>query len=326
VDVDRRALALRLLALTLVIVAVAAAVAFLPFLQGVRNRLAGARPAWIAVAFLCQLGSVGSYVAAFRGVFGRELSFGLSYHTAMVEQGANVLLPTGGAGGVAIGAVALQRAGLEPRRVASRSIALFLLTSGASVVTLIAAGAGTALGLFGRGIGLPLSVIPAALGVVGVIVALVGPRVLPEPRDDHSGIRRQIARVRRALRTGVSEAVALLRKRDPLVVGGSLGYLWFDIASLAAAFHAFGGGGPVFGGFVLAYILGQLGALIPIPGGIGGTDGGLIGFMAVYGSSASAATAAVLAFRVFQLGVPAILGTIALGRLPADLRAAAGER
>jgi uncharacterized membrane protein YbhN (UPF0104 family) len=139
-------------------------------------------------------------------------------------------------------------------------------------------------------------------------------------------IRRNVTRIRLALRGGVQDALTLLRSGDRLIIGGSLGYLWFDIASLAAAFHAFGGGAPVLGAFVLAYVLGQLGALIPIPGGLGGTDGGLIGFMVLYGAPAGAAAAAVLAFRVFMLGIPAVLGSIAFSRLGGDVRRLAAQQ
>jgi uncharacterized membrane protein YbhN (UPF0104 family) len=55
--------------------------------------------------------------------------------------------------------------------------------------------------------------------------------------------------------------------------------------------------------------------LIPLPAGIGGTDGGLIGALVLYGSSVSSAAAAVLAYRAFQLGVPAVLGLIAFIQL-----------
>ena len=61
---------------------------------------------------------------------------------------------------------------------------------------------------------------------------------------------------------------------------------------------------------VFGYVVGQLGGLIPLPGGIGGTDGGLIGALVLYGAPLSTATAAVFTYRAFQLGVPAVLGTI----------------
>jgi len=118
----------------------------------------------------------------------------------------------------------------------------------------------------------------------------------------------------------VQESFALLRARSPLVVGGCVGYLALDIAALGAAFQAFGGGGPPVGTFVLAYTLGQAGALIPTPGGLGGTEGGLIGMLVVYGAPAAPAAAAVLAYRVFQLGLPAIFGLVAFGQIRRRLR------
>ena len=38
----------------------------------------------------------------------------------------------------------------------------------------------------------------------------------------------------------------------------------------------------------MGYLIGQLGGLLPIPGGIGGIDGGLIGTLIVYGAPAGA--------------------------------------
>jgi uncharacterized membrane protein YbhN (UPF0104 family) len=69
------------------------------------------------------------------------------------------------------------------------------------------------------------------------------------------------------------------------------------------------------GVFLLAYTLGHAGAWLPTPGGVGGTEGGLIGMFAAYGTPLALAAAAVLAYRVFQLGLPAILGAISLLRI-----------
>jgi len=100
-----------------------------------------------------------------------------------------------------------------------------------------------------------------------------------------------------------------------LFVVGCVTYFAFDVACLAAAFEAFGGNGPPAGIFVLAYTLGHAGALVPTPGGVGGTEGGLIGLFVAYGSPLAMATAAVLGYRVFQLGLPAILGALSLLRI-----------
>jgi uncharacterized membrane protein YbhN (UPF0104 family) len=104
------------------------------------------------------------------------------------------------------------------------------------------------------------------------------------------------------------------------VIGGCAGYLGFAIAALSASFEAFGGQGPPVAAFVLAYTLGQVGALLPTPGGLGGTEGGLIGMFVLYGAAAAQTTAAVLAYRVFQLGVPAVFGLVAFARIRRRLR------
>jgi uncharacterized protein (TIRG00374 family) len=65
---------------------------------------------------------------------------------------------------------------------------------------------------------------------------------------------------------------------------------------------------PAFSTLVLAYLIGQLGNLVPLPGGIGGTEGALIGVFALYGVNLTSATAAVLIYRLFELTVPALLG------------------
>ena len=106
----------------------------------------------------------------------------------------------------------------------------------------------------------------------------------------------------------------LLRSRDPLIPAGAIGYMAFDVAALAVSFHAFGDV-PSIGPFLFAYVVGQLGGLIPIPGGIGGTDGGLIGALVLCGTPLAQAAAAVLAYRAFQLGIPALLGTIGFVQL-----------
>ena len=59
---------------------------------------------------------------------------------------------------------------------------------------------------------------------------------------------------------------------------------------------------------MLGYLIGQLGNLVPLPGGIGGTEGALVAVFVLYGVDVAQATAAVLLYRLFQLAVPALLG------------------
>src|SRR5690606_15913266 len=84
----------------------------------------------------------------------------------------------------------------------------------------------------------------------------------------------------------------------------------FNIAVLWAAFHAFGDAPPV-AVIVQGYFVGMLGNLLPLPGGIGGVDGGMIGAFVAFGVSASLAVVAVLAYRLLAFWLPTIPGVIA---------------
>ena len=90
-------------------------------------------------------------------------------------------------------------------------------------------------------------------------------------------------------------------------MAGAVGYWAFDNAVLWATFHAFGASLPLTV-LLMGYLIGQLGGLLPLPGGIGGIDGGLIGTFIVYGAPAATTAAAVLAYRVILFWLPLIIG------------------
>jgi hypothetical protein len=140
-------------------------------------------------------------------------------------------------------------------------------------------------------------------------------RLPPTPEPPGGRVRRSLWRLRRFLHGSVRTTVELVEHGDRLLVLGAITYYAFDVASLACAFQAFGGGAPPVGVFILAYTLGHAGALLPTPGGVGGTEGGLIGMFVAYGTPLDLAAAAVLGYRVFQLGLPAVLGAVSLLRI-----------
>ncbi len=105
------------------------------------------------------------------------------------------------------------------------------------------------------------------------------------------------------------------------IIAGASGYMLFDVAMLGVCFAAFGNDVPPAGVLLVAYIIGQLGSLIPIPGGIGGVDAGLIGTLVLYGVDATDAAVAVIAYRGLLLAIPALLGLPALAVLRRRLRA-----
>ena len=70
-------------------------------------------------------------------------------------------------------------------------------------------------------------------------------------------------------------AIRIVRSRDPGVLG-AVAWWGFDVGVLWASFNAFGHSPPI-AVLVMAYFIGQLGNVLPLPGGVGGVEGGLIG-------------------------------------------------
>jgi uncharacterized protein (TIRG00374 family) len=321
---------LQLLGLVLLVIVVISAV---PGLADLRTRFVHAEPGWLVLAAFCELLSALSYVAVFRGVFCPRMGLRMSYQIGISEQAANSLLPSGGAGGLALGAWALRRGGVPTAHIARRSVAFFLLTSSANVSALIVFGFLLGIGALGQKEPATLTFLPAAIALLAVLGVLFLARV-PSARPTESSTADKIteaspsgrlATLRRGALTviadGTHDALELLQTRNVTVIAGIVGYLAFDIAMLAACFAAFGRVPPL-AVLVIAYVIGQLGGLIPIPGGVGGVDIGLIGTFVVYGTPVAVATVAVLAYRVFLLWIPAILGSLAFVNLRRTLKRA----
>ncbi len=319
----RRRLALRLALLAGVLGALALAVTSLPGLDEVRTRLADASPGWLGVALALQAASCLAFVAAFRGVFCRRLPWRLSYEVGMAAQGTNVLLPSGGAGGLALAAWALRRTGMPAERLARRTVAFYVLTSSVNFLTAVAVGSLLALGILSGGGSLLWTAGPAAAALAVIAAVLALPRLLGRlgSRERRGRAGRVLRVVETSLSAGIADARLLVRTGNPQILAGAIGFMALDVAALGAAFAAIGGLPPV-GVLLLAYVIGQLGGLIPLPGGVGGADGGLIAAFALYGTPLGAAAAAVLAYRAFQLGLPALFGALAIVRLPAVLQRA----
>jgi uncharacterized protein (TIRG00374 family) len=83
---------------------------------------------------------------------------------------------------------------------------------------------------------------------------------------------------------------------------------------LWAAFHAFGEPPPP-AVLIQAFFVGMLGNLLPMPGGVGGVEGGMIGALVAFGVDGGLAVVAVLTFRAFTFWLPLIPGVIAYFQL-----------
>lgn len=315
-ELHPRHLAIRVAEIAAVIALVAIAISALPGLDQVRAHLADADPIWVAALVVAELGSCAGYLLAFRDTFCAQMPWDLSYDIAMAELAANSLLPAGGAGGLALGVWALRQAGMPTGHIARRSVAFFIITSAANFFALVLVGLGVFAGLIAGRRSPVLSLVPAVITAVGVLLISISPELLRALGERGSGAAGDSwrARARLTLRAclktgadGVEQAIVLLRAHSFGVVAGSFAYMAFDIAALGFGFAAVGHE-PAFGTLVLGYLIGQLGNLIPLPGGVGGTEGALVGVFALYGVNLSEATAAVLLYRLFQLAVPALLG------------------
>src|SRR5215208_4769510 len=298
-----------------VLLAVGAVVATqLPGLEEIGSQLAGADGGWIAAAMILELVSTACFAIAFHGVYDRRPSPRASTSMSLAVQGMNIVLPSGGAGGLAVGAVLLDRSGVPRSFAASRTVALFLITSLVSFVAVVIAGFGVAAGLLSGDATLAVTLLPGIIALLVIVAVFALPRSQdPVERAPAGRLRTALATAREHLRDGVGASAELLRSGDRLVIAGAVGYFAFDVAALAAAFHAVGSAGLPIGLLVLAYTLGHGGAMVPIPGS---AEGGLIGMFVLYGMSVPTATAAVLAYRALHAGVPMLLGAIGL----ADVR------
>jgi len=311
---------------------VVSAVAFLYF---VLPRIAGAHglkdswstidrgdPWWLALAALFEVLSFLGYVALFRAVFVRgsgRVDWRESYQITMAGLAATRLFAAAGAGGVALTAWALRRSGLEARIVACRMIAFMGLLYGVYMAVLVLDGLGLALDLLAGPAPFAITVIPAIFGAATLVVML-SVSLLPgdferrlgrwaQGRGRSAQLARRVATGPASMATGVRTALHLIRSGNPQVLG-AIGWWGFDIAVLWACFHAFGSA-PEIPVVIMAYFVGMLANVLPLPGGIGGVDGGMIGAFAAFGVDIDVAVVAVLSYRVFSFWLPTVPGVVA---------------
>jgi uncharacterized membrane protein YbhN (UPF0104 family) len=310
----------RLLETAAALVVLVALVLALPGLGTLRGHLAHAAPGWVAGGAALELLSVLSYVVIFRSVFCARMGWRLSSKIGMAEQAANSLLSASGAGGLAVGVWALHRLGMSRERIARRTAAFFLLTSMANVAGVIAFAALYLLGVLGHDPNPAATYSFGAAALIATALVLALPAVLQHrpPLTLQCARSGRLMSAPRLLRYSVTEGLRdglmLLRRRPLGVIAGSLGTTAFDLAVLGVCFRAFGGSPPI-GVLVLGYLIGQLGGNLPLPGGLGGIEGGLVGTFALFHQPVVQATAAVLVYHAISLWVPALLGTAAFLKL-----------
>jgi uncharacterized membrane protein YbhN (UPF0104 family) len=183
-------------------------------------------------------------------------------------------------------------------------------------------GVGMGLGVFAGPNDWWLTWLPAVImfvAIAGAIaVAVWAERLTPRVKN------RRVAQAITVVATGVTGAVAILRRRSWRVVGtwidllGSIGVLW---ASLIAV-----GDHLPFAIVAMGYLVGQIAQVIPVPGGVGAIDAGVTGALVLYGAPSTITTAGELISHGIDLAVPIVAGVIAFVFLPHQIDAARARR
>jgi len=291
------------------------------------DRINHGAPGWLVVAVCFEALSFGGYVALFRTVFVRDgharIDWRSSYEITMAGLAATRLFASAGAGGVALTAWALRRSGMPRRAVAARMVAFMTLLYGVYMAALVLFGIGLRTGALPGGGSFAITIVPAIFGGSVILLALlltrlprqVERRIEAVSRHTVHGVslRGRLLGLPGLVADGVRGALEIAASRDPLALG-AIAWWGFDIATLWASFHAFGTP-PPFTVLVMAYFVGMFGNLLPLPGGIGGVDGGMIGALIAFGVNDPLAVVAVLVYRGFAFWLPTIPGAIAYFQL-----------
>ena len=298
----------------------------LPRLAGLHDawgRLSSGDPVLLGAAALLECASYGAYVWTFHRLFacpGSRIGWKESYDISLAGAAASRVFAAAGAGGIALTVWALDRSGMDRKLIVVRLTSFYVLLYALFMAALIVVGVALRTGVLHGPAPFALTVVPAVLGGVAIVAALVaaglqpdrGQRVAARLRG-HERIAKWVGRADAALATlaaGVRGGLTLARRRDPALVGA---LLWWalDIAVLWVCFAAFGEA-PAGGVVVMGYLTGTLGNVVPVPGGV---EGAMIGAFVAFGVDPGLAVAAVLGYRAFEYWLPIVPGVLAYVRL-----------
>jgi uncharacterized protein (TIRG00374 family) len=288
---------------------------------------------WLVIALAFGVAMFASYVALFRGVVGQRvrLTWGESYEITMAGLAATRLFSAGGAGGIVLTYWALRKAGMSRKETAARMVAFLVLVYAVYMVTIVVNGILLRAGVFSGPAPAGLTIVPAAIGgaviMIFLLLALIPGdlerRFSRASQEKFSGrMARRLATVPSTAAVGIREAIAFVREpsRGGIAIAGAIGFWAAQIGILWAAFHAFDAEVPM-AVVVQGFFVGMFANLIPLPGGVGGVDAGMIGAFALFDLGIGSGTlfAAVLTYRLIAFWLPLVPGVIAFFQLRATV-------
>jgi uncharacterized membrane protein YbhN (UPF0104 family) len=258
-----------------------------------------------------ELGSCLGYVVIFRRFF-PEPPRGVSRRVAWTAMGAGAVLPGGNISSAAATGWLLRRHSIGARLLIERCAALLCLLTAFGFAVNGLAGALLLVGVpggphdFEHTVG-PVLVSIAVLGGAGAIMLAARRLGTRSPRP------------LRAAAVGLEGAWAAAGRPHWRLIGGAA-FLCLDMGALWAACAATGHPLGVLA-LAIAYCIGYLATMVPMPAGLGVLDSGLAGALVLYGLRPSASVGAVLVYHAISIWVPGLGGLAAW--LPARRRGAA---
>jgi uncharacterized membrane protein YbhN (UPF0104 family) len=262
---------------------------------------------WLSLAVAFELLSFLGHIVLFSavakdgGAAGSRIGLWVSTQINLAGHAATRLFASAGAGGIALTAWSMRRAGMERSDVAARMVTFLVLLYGVYMGALVVGGLGLYTGLLPGGGSFAITVVPAIFGAA--VIAAVASAQWVKPGEGR--VRTVMAPVGR----GVRDARRLLRTGNAGLLG-ALMWWGFDVAVLWACFNAFGEA-PSFAIITVAYFVGMLANTLPLPGGVGGVDGGMVGALIAFGVEPELALIAVLGYRGFAFWLPIVPGALA---------------
>ncbi len=256
---------------------------------------------WVLAAVGLECGSCVGYVVVFRRFF-PEAPLSVTRRAAWISMGAGAVLPGGNFSSAASTGWLLRRQGLDNRRLLERCGAFlsFLTLFGFFINGLAGA---LLLGGVADGphdlahAGIPILVSISVIGLATTAMLICGRRGARAP-----GIVRSLgASLQHAWRLALHPHWRML---------GAAAFLWLDMATLWAACRATGHPLPVLA-LAVAYFIGYLTTMVPVPAGLGVLDSGLAGALVLYGFPPAASVAAVLVYHAIAIWIPGLGGLVA---------------
>src|SRR5215208_2585824 len=254
------------------------------------HRAIDADPRWVLAAVGFEVISFSGYIALLWMVGERatpRMDLRASAEVTLAGAAVTRLLPTGGAGGVALTLWAFRKTGMEAKH-ATRTLLTFLVLLYAVFLLSIA-------------------------GVGATVAMTLAVATMRLRSHDESG---RLGRAGATLGEGMRGARAFVREADVRLLGAPIWWA-FDAAVLYGMLNAFGAPPPI-AVVVLGYFVGMVANTIPLPGAV---SGGMVGVLLAFGVEADLALASVLSYRALAIWLPAPVGLAALGGLPQTIAA-----